>query len=167
VKQVSALRNILAAKPIRVFLVAAMVVPGSLLAASPAASARVGLHLCETFGHNYCVGAPTINLYDPVIETTGGRLLNFIPSSGGGEKIAFSADITKCVAAANNGHDVVVHPCDGSGTVWIEHQCPATTCFENNKFATLYLSGRDSLGSQYQIKIRGAAGWDQQFSAGT
>ncbi len=164
-RRVSALGNILGWKPGRVFLVAAMAVPGLFLAASPAAaSARVGLHLCESFG-SYCVGAPTVHLDDPVVET-GGRLFNFIPA-GSGVEIQFVDNTSLCVAAANNGHDVVQHPCNGGhGIIWHEQQGPATTLFENNEFSGKYLSGAGN-GTQFQIKDLGASGWLQQFTAGS
>ena len=161
---VSALRNILARKSIRVFLIAAMAVPGWLLVASPAASARTGLQIKETFG-SYYIGAPTVALDDPVVETTGSRSFNIL-SAGGGEEFQFVANTSLCVAAANNGVDVVMHPCNGgSGVIWHEVQGKSSTLFENNKFAGKYLSG-DNKGNQYQLKSKGASGWDQQFTVG-
>lgn len=166
-KRGNALGNIRVRKSVRVFLVAAMAMPGLLLIASPAASASAsaGLHLCETFGP-YCVGAPTVGLDDPVVETVNGRLFNFV-LAGSGEEIQFVADTSLCVAAANNGHDVVQHPCNGGhGIIWHEHQGSATTLFENNEFPGKYLSGAGN-GTQFQIKDLGANGWFQQFTAGT
>lgn len=162
--RISALRNILTGKPVRALLVAAMTVPGLLLAASPGASARVGQHLCETFG-SFCVGGSAVGLDNPVVETTDGRLLNF-NSAGSGVEMQLVANASLCVAAANNGHDVVMHPCNGGhGVIWHEQQGPASTLFENNEFSGKYLSGANN-GTQFQIKDRGASGWEQQFSAG-
>lgn len=50
-----------------------------------------------------------------------------------GTELQLVADTSLCVAAANNGRDVVQHPCNGS---------------------------------QFQLKDRGATGWEQQFTAG-
>ena len=152
-------------KRISALFIAAITVPGLLVAVSPAASARVGGHLCETFG-SFCVGAPTVGLDDPVVETADGRLLNIFPA-GSGEELQLVDNTSLCVAAANNGSDVVMHPCNGGlGTIWHEQQGPATTLFENNEFSGKYLSGANN-GTQFRIKNRGASGWEQQFTAGT
>lgn len=164
--RLSLLRNIVTRQPVYVFAVIAMTLSGSLFAASSAsASPDVGLHLCETFG-SFCVGAPTVHLDDPIDETASGRLLNFI-SAGGGEELQLVANTSLCVAAANNGQDVVQHPCNGgAGVIWHEVQGPATTLFESNEFSGKYLSGANN-GTQFQLKDRGANGWEQQFTVGT
>jgi hypothetical protein len=167
VKLVSTLGNILA-RPVRVVLVATMAVPGLILAASPPASASVGLHLCETFG-SYCIGAPSLGLYNPVVETASGRLLEINPVGTGNQReLAFASNPSECVAADNDGDLVVIHPCNGgSGVVWLEGTgSSGGAIYESREFSGLYLSGADN-GTQFQLKDRGASGWYQQFTAGT
>jgi hypothetical protein len=102
---------------------------------------------------------------DPVDETAGGRLINFNPA-GSGEELQLVDNTGLCVAAANNGQDVVQHPCNGgAGVTWHEVQGPATTLFESNEFPGKYLSGANN-GTQFQLKSGGANGWEQQFTAG-
>jgi hypothetical protein len=168
VKRASALRNILVRKSIRMFPAgaAALAVSGLLLATSPPASAQVSFHWCETNG-SYCIGAPSLALYDPVVETTTGRLL-YTPSSGttNNFKLQFAADQTKCVAASNSGDHVVIHPCNGSGVVWIPTDINGNNgseLLESNEFPGKYLSG-DNMGHQFQLKSHGASGWFQRFS---
>jgi hypothetical protein len=163
------LGSTLTRKSIYAIVIVAMAVPGSTLAASSASASPkvdVGLHLCETSGSHYCVGAPTVHLDDPVVEAIHGRLLNFNPA-GSGTELQLVADTSLCVAAANNGQDVVQHPCNGgAGVIWHEVQGPATTLYESNEFPGKYLSGANNNGSQFQLKDRGATGWEQQFTAG-
>lgn len=160
-KRVSALHKILARRPIRVLLVAALVVPGLVLATSSPALASQRIK--ETYSPWY-VGAPSLSLYDPVVETSSGRDFNINPA-GNGYEFQFTADTTKCVAAANNGVDVVIHPCNGNGTVWLEHQGRNTFIYESREFSGKYLSGPGN-GGQFQLKSRGANGWYQQFTTG-
>lgn len=173
-KRMSALRSALARKPVRLWLAAvitAAMVPAAMLATSSAASAtststRCG-HIVETFGR-YAIGAPSLDLEKPVMETTDGRVLDCLSSSNG-MKLAFEASPTHCVAAANDGHDVVIHLCSGDGTVWEFREnsvCPASFCFENHRFSGMYLSG-DGHGDQFQIKNANAAGWLQTFTQTT
>jgi hypothetical protein len=167
VKRLIALRNILVRKPIRVFLVATMAVPGLFLAASPPASASAGSHLCESFG-SYCIGAPSLGLNDPVVETASGRLIDISPVGTGNQReLAFDADPSKCVAAASNGYLAVIHPCNGgSGVVWIEAPGPSgSLTYESREFPGKYLAG-DNHGDQFGVKLIAPNGW-YHFAAGT
>jgi hypothetical protein len=164
VTKISDLHSFLAQKPVRALVVVAMLVPASALIASPPASALASVHVCETFGA-FCVGAPNLGLDDPVVETTSGRDLNII-SSGSGVILQFAASSSLCVAAANNGSDVVQHPCNGGhGIIWHIEQGPTSNLIENNEFSGKFLSGADN-GTQFMIRSRGAAGWEQQYSIG-
>ena len=170
VKPVSALRNVLVRKSLRVFSIVAMAITVSglvLTAAPPAGATTYGpFYLRETYS-SYRVNAPSLNLYDPVQETLGDGRLIYLGSTGTADhyKISFMADTTKCIAAADNGSDVDVKPCSGAnGVVWIAFQ-GADGCsgnFESQEFSGMYLSGHDN-GSQYEIRRYQAAGWYQQF----
>lgn len=143
-------------------LLAVLSVPVMLLAAPLPASAA-GRHLCETYG-NYCVGADNLNLYTAVVEKP--------KSSGGGRNIIdtplgrlfyneypeyllqFADDATKCVAAANNGYDVVIHPCNGgSGVIWALDVTNGNLRWVN-VLNVLFLEGEDN-ATQYQIAYHG------------
>jgi hypothetical protein len=161
VKLVSVLRNILVRKVVRISVgAAAIAVSGLLLAASPASASGPAL-VCESHGA-YCIGAPTLNLYDPVKEGSG-RTINVQNVSGNSYLLEFNS--SKCVAGANNGTDVVIHPCSGgSGVVWIAQLGPdGVSCIFKNQLFGTYLSGHDN-GSQFQLKGNGANGWYQQFA---
>jgi hypothetical protein len=147
---------------------AALAIPAALFATPITASADGPGHICETFG-SYCVGAPTLNRFDPVVEKLSGRLIDrdVIPNEtvGGHPKVKlrFNADSTKCVAAANSGNGVVIHPCDGSGVDW---GWDGTTGHDRylNRETLLYLSGHNSLDSQFFLDCLGCtSGERQQF----
>ena len=141
-------------------LVATLGIPAAIFASPQYASAAQ--HLCESFGL-YCVGAPSLATDAPVDETTSGRDLNFLTQGNGQWKIQFNADLSQCVAAANNGTDVVIHHCNGgNGTVWIKHSVDTHTEWESREFPGFYLAGRNN-GSQYQIKPGGLSGWYYKF----
>jgi hypothetical protein len=165
VKRVSALHNILAQKVFRVSAGAmVMAVSGLLLAASSPASAIDSVTICESYGA-YCVGAPSLGLYDQVVETFSGRQIATIGLGNNNWEFAFRADPTKCVAASNSGDVAVIHPCNGgSGIVWKAQVGPdGVSCiFENQHFSGKYLSGDDK-GDQFHLKSKGASGWFQQF----
>lgn len=169
VKPVSALRNALVRKSLRVFSIGAVAITVLglvLVAAPPAGAVTYGpFYLRETYS-SYRLDAPSLNLYDPVKETLGNGREIYLGGTGTADhyKISFMRDTTKCVAAANNGSDVEVKSCSGDGTVWIAFQ-GADGCsgnFESQEFSGMYLSGHDN-GSQYQIRRYQAAGWYQQF----
>jgi hypothetical protein len=159
-----AVRNALLRKPARAVMVllATLAVPVAVFAAPLPASA-VGNHLCETSG-NYCVGAPSLALYAPVVETISGRDIHLISLGNNQFDIELNAAPGECVAAANNGTDVVIHPCNGGlGTVWIEHFNPNNhRQFESREFRTKYLAGHNN-GTQFQVKTLGQSGWFYNF----
>lgn len=101
---------------------AALAIPAAILAAPLPASASSS-RLCETSGA-YCIGSANLNLYTAVTESNPGRNIVAEPQGGMFEGLptyllAFSADPSKCVAAANNGVDVSIHPCNGGfGVIW-------------------------------------------------
>src|SRR4051812_136343 len=122
--------------------------------------AAVTGRVCETFGA-FCVGAPTIAFEDPVVETTGGRILQIVPVAGG-VNLAFNADTTRCVAVKNNSSLVEVRACSQASATWIPQRGPdGQSCLFQNLLGG-FLSGADS-GGQFNVKARGANGWFQQF----
>jgi hypothetical protein len=167
-KRLSALRNLLARKSVRVFPVGvtAIAVSGLLLAAAPPASATTTgpYYLKESFA-SYRVGAPSLSPYDPVKETLGGREIYFDETTFAHYKIRFKADTSKCVAAANNGDTVDIKPCSSAtGVVWVAHdgQDGCSVVLESQHFSGKYLSG-DGNGDQFHIRSYQANGWYQQF----
>jgi hypothetical protein len=134
--------------------------PGGL-AGSPQPSAVITGRICETFGSKFCVGAPTIAFQDPVLETTGGRILQ-IGSVAGGVHLAFNADPTRCVAVKNASTSVEVRACTVDSATWIPQLGPdGISCLFLNKLGG-YLSGPNSEG-KFNVVARGANGWLQQF----
>jgi hypothetical protein len=120
-------------------------------------------YLKETYA-SYRIGAPSLNLYDPVVETLGGRQLLLDNTTGFNYKFRFKADTSKCVAANNAGDLSVIHPCDGSGVVWtaITGNDGCSAVFESQDFSNKYLAGPGN-GSQFAVKGLGANGWLYQF----
>ena len=163
-KRVSIIHNILARKVISVGATV-IAVSGLLLAAAPPASASGAALICETNG-SYCVGDPnrSLPLYDPVKEMLAGRIIDVNSQGGVSYKLAFDDDPSKCVAAANSGLTVVIHPCSGAGVIWKAAlgKDGFSCIFQNQEFSGKYLSGADK-GTQFQLKAKGAAGWYQQF----
>lgn len=161
-KRFTTFHNTLAWTRIRALLVAAMAVPGFLLAASPHAGAVTNAApICEIHGNHYCIGAPTLGLYDQVKETPTGRDINIVPVPGGKVELQFAAKTSLCVAVANNGIGVVQHACSGGqNTSWISL---------GNAFVSthgLYLSGANN-GTQYEVQPELEPGWNQQFKVET
>jgi hypothetical protein len=167
VKRVSVLHGILVRKVIRILVaVTVIAVPGLLFTASPASASGVAL-ICESYSsHGYCIGAPNLGLYDPVVETINGRFIDVQSQGGNKYLLAFQAAPSLCIAAANNDYLAVIHPCNGgAGVVWTAHVGPdGMSCtFENQEFSDKYLAGHND-GSQYHVKHLGASGWDYQFA---
>ncbi|HEY3957634.1 MAG TPA: hypothetical protein VGM53_30060 [Streptosporangiaceae bacterium] len=141
-----------------------MAAPGALLAVSTPASAADSSVICESSGNHYCIGAPNLVLYDPVVETVSGRYIND-QAEDGGVRLQLNAATSLCVAAANDGVDVVLHPCSGGeGIIWFQEESPNGNRFESREFSGKFLSGASSENSQYQLKDLGANGWEQQFT---
>jgi hypothetical protein len=130
--------------------------------AAPPASAS-GNHLCETSG-NYCIGAPSLATDAPVVETSSGRdiTLEFLGSAQ--YELQFNDAPSECVAAANNGTDVVIHHCNGGdGVVWILFlNANGHLQWQNREFSGDYLAGHND-ASQYQVKAPGLSGWFYNF----
>lgn len=137
----------------------------AILAAPPAANAAT-VHVCETFG-NFCVGAPTLALNAPVVETGAGRDINRLTAGlpAGEVELQIAAAPSLCVAAANGDVNAVLHACQGGlGTVWIEHRLssPGQFQFQDREFDT-YLFGLNN-GSQYQVGRLGVPGHFYNFT---
>lgn len=158
-KRFTTLNNAPAWTRIRALLVAAMAVPGFLLAASPHAGATTNARpICEIHGNHYCIGAPTLGLYDQVKETPTGRDINILPVPGGKVELQFAAHTSLCVAVANNGIDVVQHACVGAhNTSWISIGNAFVSAVSGR-----YLSGANN-GTQFEVQPEHKTGWNQQF----
>jgi hypothetical protein len=149
-------------KIIRTALVlAAALTVTAVMFAAPLPANAANNHLKETNGA-YRVGAPSLTNYDPVVETVDGRNLNIIIQSGDDVKIKFSTDTSKCVAGANNGTDVVIHPCDGTGIVWTMIGDGFGHLFFFNKKFSLYLAGANN-GTQFKLRGNPSPGWYERF----
>jgi hypothetical protein len=154
-------------KIIRTALVLAAMLSALFIAPLPASAANN--HLKETSG-SYDVGAPSLAPDAAVVETSSGRDVNLItvPTGADDVYIKFSTDTSKCVAGANNGVDVVIHPCNGgSGIIWTLQDAPGAHClsvclFKNKHFGT-YLAG-DNGGHQFQLKPHPSPGWFESFT---
>jgi hypothetical protein len=142
-------------------LVATLGIPAAILA-SPLSASAAGNHLCETNG-NYCVGAPSLATDAPVVETQFGRDINLLFLGNAQYELQFNAAPSQCVAAANNGHDVVIHHCNGGlGVVWILFiNSNGHLQWQNREFST-FLAGHNN-GTQYQVKPPGLSGWFYNF----
>jgi hypothetical protein len=106
-------------------------------------------HICEQFGAQWCVGAPTLAFEDPVVETVSGRIMQFIFVSGG-VNLAFNADPTKCVAVKNNSNLVEIRACSQPSAVWIVQTGPnGHSCVFQNQLGGV-LGGRGD-GGQYSV----------------
>jgi hypothetical protein len=93
-----------------------------------------------------------------------GRKWNAISIGNSQCLLELDADTSKCIAAGNNGLDVVLHPCNGgSGVVWIR-QTPGSHDLWLNRLTNKYLTGRNQTGSQFVLFYRGCLdGGLQQF----
>jgi hypothetical protein len=116
------------------------------------ASASVYI-ICEVHGNHYCVGAPTINIGDPVMEvTTGGRLIDEVTTNGI-TKLKFNQDQSKCVGVDSSGINVVVRHCTDQGVDWLKADDVGGNNWINNRFQK-DLTGRND-GGQFVIKDAG------------
>jgi hypothetical protein len=136
--------------------------PGGL-AGSPQLSAVMTGRVCETYGSQLCVGAPTIAFQDPVLETVDGRILQ-IASVTGGVHLAFNADPTRCVAVKNASTLVEVRACTVDSAVWIPQLGQdGHSCLFQNKATNGYLGGPNT-GGKFNVVDRAATGWSKQFT---
>jgi hypothetical protein len=160
-------------------LVAALGALAALLVTAPSAGAAPTPHICESFG-SFCVGSANLDLFTAVTERNPGRDFTLIPLGTNFDgfptfDIVFSADPSKCVAAANNLSDVVIHPCNGGEGVvwarnhqtnghdrWINRRATEAACSSVTTCAEQELSGRDN-GTQFILRAEGTAGLFQQF----
>jgi hypothetical protein len=157
-------------------LLAALAIPAAVLAASPPANAVNGNTMCETYGA-YCLNTADFSLYTPVTERlAGGRyitavLITNITFEGRPVfKLVFNGDTSKCVAAANNNSDVVIHSCeDANGVIWALRTNNGSDMWINRQATgafnqDMYLSGRNCGGCQYELYALGVSGAYQKFS---
>jgi len=143
-------------------------IPAAMVA-RPVPANAAGLQLCERSG-SYCVGADSLDLFTAVEERTTGRdlVFTFFPSNGTWE-IAFVRDQSKCVAAANNLSDIVIHACNGgSGVVWFLNCTNGKERWINrlasaNKPMNQYLAGHNN-GTQFFLATFDQANTFQQFT---
>lgn len=153
------------------FLVAALAIPAAMLVApvpAGAVDANFDTSIRETFGHRWCIGSDTTDLFAAVVERTcPGRKWDEVSLGNSQWLIELHSDPTKCIAANNAETKVVLHPCSGGfGVVWIRERSSAGHDLWLNRVSNLYLSGPDgsSPGGQFFLDFRnGTAGELQQF----
>jgi hypothetical protein len=147
----------------------ATVASAAAMLVAPLPASAAGPHLCETYG-SYCLGSANLNLGTTVYETTPGR--NLLQTSLGGTfdnhptyELQFSADLSKCVASANDYDTVVIRACNDFGTVWARIKDDTNVYRWINRYATqhnsfgdtLYLSGYDT-GTTFEVRPLGQYG---------
>ena len=157
-------------------LIATLAAPAAVLAAPVAANAAVGNHLCEVYGHGYCVGADDLNLYTRLVEQNPGRDITAVRLSGSFEEhpiyfLSFNLAPANCLASTNGTLFVDIRPCGATGTIWALAPGSAGNDLWLNQFATQqdgsnqYLTGLNTNGSDYELFPRpgGPSGSNQQF----
>ncbi len=156
-----------------VFL-ATLAIPATILATTRPASASD--HMCETYGSNYCVGAPTLEPYQEVKETSTGRALtaHYLNQTFEGYAayyLEFTTDTSLCVSTRDDLYQydtIVIHTCGDYGTVWALHPDSSGHLRWINRYATnwygadVYLSGHNN-GTQYRWDPWGVNGDYQRF----
>ena len=149
-------------RPLKAFIAfVALAVPLAVFGAPLAANAA-GNHLCETSG-NYCVGAPSATNDAAVVETATGRDITLLFLGNAQYELQLTNATSLCVAAANNGVDVVLHHCNGgSGVVWILVINPNGHLQWLNRLFNKYLAGHNN-GTQFHIKDPAQPGWFYNF----
>lgn len=162
-----ALRGLLARKRIRTIavLLAMLAVPGSLLGASPPASAA-GQHLCEANGPHYCLGSANLNRGTHISARKPGRLLSAAGGSGTFEgyptyKLKFSGT-SKCVAGIGTGSSniVKVEKCSARATVWALDVDSKGHLRWINRYDTLHNGGANDV----KMFLAGPSLYDEAFS---
>ncbi len=157
-------------------LLASLVLPGAILATELPASAA-GSSMCESYG-KYCLNTANFSLYTVVKEGISGRTINQVPLHGSAYGaptylLQFNGDTKRCVGSSNDIQRVEIKPCNGgTGIVWGRVKVKYNTYEWINVYASkhniqgqiLYLSGRGTQGSTYDMVTIGAYGWFQKFS---
>jgi hypothetical protein len=148
-----------------------------LPASAPLSVSAADLHLCESFGNQFCAGSTDLELFTAVTERNPpGRVI--VADRQGSETfdnhpvylLRFNADTSKCIASADDHFVVVIHACNGgNGVKWAREKSDSNHDLWINREAsvalneTVYLTGAND-GSQFILDRRGAASGDlQQF----
>jgi hypothetical protein len=146
-------------------LLAALASAAAMLAAPLPASAATALHLCETYGGQWCVATANLNIGTSLGEGATGRL--FIESRQGAGtylgyptyKLKFNADDTKC-AGADSNLNLEIRDCTADGNVWARVNDGDNIYRWINKYASehpptycgpCYLTGFD-LGVSFELR---------------
>lgn len=93
-----------------------------MLPPPPALATDSVITICNTYGHNWCIGAPTLGIGDGVGLTATGRRINFHDQGytccGGHEvfQLQFAADTTKCVGVASGFYFTTVRYCSSGNS---------------------------------------------------
>jgi hypothetical protein len=143
-----------------------------IVATATPALATIGVHICLRSG-NGCVGAPTINIGDPVELTATGRYIVEVPAGftccGGHEvfRLQFSADATKCVGVPDGSLSTTVRACSGgnnSNVNWAEEPQGdgSIKWFSNTKNG--FLSSDNRQGDQLFVGSNGCNGCFQRWN---
>jgi len=150
-------------------LLAVLAVPAAMFVAPlPASAANFDTSIRETFGHRWCIGSDTTDLFAAVVERScPGRKWDEISLGSSQWLIELHSDTSKCIAANNSGAKVVLHPCSGGfGVVWIRETSSSGHDLWHNRATDLYLSGPNGSnpGGQFFLDVRnGTSGELQQF----
>jgi hypothetical protein len=133
-------------------------IPAAGIAAT-ATPALASINICNTYGGNWCIGAPTIGIGDPVELTATGRNINLVDRGytccGGYEvfQLQFAADTAKCVGFPSSPPvRLTVRYCSGgnsTNTNWalVPGGSDGSTYFGSTTTAG-YLSSDNTLGHQ-------------------
>jgi hypothetical protein len=144
--------------------------PTGEMTAETQQAATASFKFCEAHG-SWCVGAPTINVGDPILEESGGRLFQVKQQvTAEGETITrfiFNQDTSKCMAPAVSGQFISVRLCSAEDVDWESWLGPdkKSCLFQNVSFKT-FLSGPNgkNAGGEFTLQTNGANGWFQQFT---
>jgi hypothetical protein len=86
-----------------------------------AAPALASVNICNSFGHKYCAGAPSLNNGDPVVLTSSGRAITEwdqgFTAFGGMEvfRLQFTAAPSQCMGIAASGN-ITLRDCSGGNS---------------------------------------------------
>jgi hypothetical protein len=147
---------------------AGLAIPAAMFVAPVTASADSTIFdrsIRESFGHRYCIGSDTTDLFAAVVERDcPGRKWNADPLGNSQWLLELHADTSKCIAAADNGFDVVLHACGDGGVVWIRERTGSGHDRWRNRLTDKYLTGQNQTGSQFLLFCLGClSGGLQQF----
>ena len=126
------------------------------------APAFASTHICNVSGNQLCVGAPTINLGDPVVLTSGGRAIDEVSVGNFQYQLQFSSDTSKCVGIASSGNITVRECSNTNATYWFpEGTGNGNTYWEDTHVGSgSYLASDNTVNDQLKAcPGNGCNGW--------